>query len=100
LELEMKMKKKKSLILSGLSMMLANILFVSIPLMAGLMFTACRMDGGDTGGGSNDTAVNVFFLDGKVTAPVKGATPDTGSIDTAQYIGAVGVRPAWGVTRR
>jgi hypothetical protein len=94
----MKMKKKKSSILSGLSMMLANILFVSIPFMAGLMFTACRMDGGDDGGitPAGPAAVSAFSLDGKVTAPVGGATPNTTAIDETQYTGSIAWQTADG----
>jgi hypothetical protein len=33
--------------------------------------------------------VNAFFLDGKVAAPVKGATPDTTGINETQYTGTV-----------
>jgi hypothetical protein len=36
-----------------------------------------------------DTVVNAFSLDGKVTAPVRDAEPDTGPIDTAQYTGTL-----------
>jgi hypothetical protein len=81
---ELEMKKKKSLMLSGLNMML-----VSVPLMAGLMFAACRMDGGGDGGGSNDTVVTALSLDGLVTAPVVFAKPNTTVIDGAQYTGSI-----------
>jgi hypothetical protein len=62
---------------------------LSILLIAALMFTACPMDGGVDGEGSDDTVVTVFSLDGKVTAPVRGAAPDTTAINEAQYTGAV-----------
>jgi hypothetical protein len=36
-----------------------------------------------------DTVVNLLSLDGKVTAPVKNATPVTTAIDTTQYTGTI-----------
>jgi hypothetical protein len=93
------MKKKKRLILSGLAnMMPLGIQFVSVLLMAGLMVTACPMDGGDDGEtpSSGPAAVTAFSLGGKVTAPVRGETPDTTAIDEAQYTGAIAWQTADG----
>jgi hypothetical protein len=50
-----------------------------------LVLSACP--GPATPGG--DTVVNVFSMDGKVTAPVRGAAPVTAAVDTVQYTGTV-----------
>jgi hypothetical protein len=39
--------------------------------------------------GSGNTAVTAFSLDGKVTAPVRGAIPDTTTINETQYTGTI-----------
>jgi hypothetical protein len=38
---------------------------------------------------ASGTVVNAFSLDGKVTAPVRGATPVTAFSDTEQYTGTI-----------
>jgi hypothetical protein len=49
-----------------------------------------------TGEGGGDTVVTNFFLNGNVTAPVRGASPDTMPINTTQYTGTIVWRTADG----
>jgi hypothetical protein len=67
---------------------------LSLLLVFGLLLTGCPMDGGD----DDDTpaAVTDMNLTGKVTAPVRGATPVTTVSETPQYTGTITWQTAGG----
>jgi len=54
-----------------------------------LILTTLTMTGCPTEGGTSNTVVDILSLDGKVTAPAKGAAPVTTVSATAQYTGSV-----------
>jgi hypothetical protein len=69
---------------------------LSLLLVFGLTLTGCPMDGGGGGDDKSTDPVTVteFNLTGKVTAPVRDATPVTTAIDGTQYTGTI----AWQTT--
>jgi hypothetical protein len=62
---------------------------VGLALALTLLLTLTACPSGNGGGGSEAELVADLTLDGKVTAPERGAQPDTRAIDEAQYTGAV-----------
>ena len=56
-----------------------------IIFIAGFVLTGCSQPTQP----STDSVVNLLVLDGKVTAPTRGTSPNTTAINTTQYTGAV-----------